>query len=46
MKHVQYYLDKAGSSSLNSKYAAFLGAQESAVIHYGKSANGDIGNVW
>ncbi|KAF8200850.1 glycoside hydrolase family 76 protein [Pholiota molesta] len=44
-KHLQYYLDMAGSSRV-AKYSGFLGSQNSAVFHYGTNANNDVGSVW
>ncbi|KAG8986588.1 hydrolase 76 protein, partial [Tulasnella sp. JGI-2019a] len=46
MKHLQYYLDMANDSMRTAKYAGFIAAQASAVLHYGKNANNDIGSVW
>ncbi|KAG8983968.1 hydrolase 76 protein [Tulasnella sp. JGI-2019a] len=46
MKHLQYYLDMANDSTRTAKYAGFIAAQASAVLHYGKNANNDIGSVW
>lgn len=43
MKHVQYYVDAANSASRTAKYSSFLGAQLSAIVHYGTNGNGDIG---
>ncbi|EPQ57052.1 Six-hairpin glycosidase [Gloeophyllum trabeum ATCC 11539] len=45
-KHVQYYLDQANDAARTAKYSAFLGAQYSAIYHYGKNADNDVGNVW
>ncbi|KAF9478615.1 glycoside hydrolase family 76 protein [Pholiota conissans] len=44
-KHLQYYLDMAGSARV-AKYSAFLGSQTSAVFHFGTNANADVGSVW
>ncbi|KJA19950.1 glycoside hydrolase family 76 protein [Hypholoma sublateritium FD-334 SS-4] len=44
-KHLQYYLDMAGSSRV-AKYSGFLGSQESAVFHFGTDASDDVGSVW
>lgn len=43
---LQYYLDAANDNARTSKYSGFLGSQYSAVVHYGTSGSGDIGNVW
>ncbi|CAK5265762.1 unnamed protein product [Mycena citricolor] len=45
-KHLQYFLDRANSPALNSKYSGFLGSQSSAVFHFGTDANNDVGSVW
>jgi superoxide dismutase len=45
-KHLQYYLDNANSAARTAKYSPFLGAQASAVWHYGTSGSNDIGSVW
>ncbi|KAJ7027073.1 glycoside hydrolase [Mycena alexandri] len=45
MKHLQYFLDNA-NNTVRDKYAAFVGAQASAVIHFGTRADGEIGEVW
>jgi predicted alpha-1,6-mannanase (GH76 family) len=45
-KHLQYYLDLVNDPKRTAKYSSFLGAQYSAVFHYGTNANGDIGSVW
>ncbi|KZV82738.1 glycoside hydrolase family 76 protein [Exidia glandulosa HHB12029] len=45
MKHLQFYLDRA-SADRAARFKSFIGAQSSAIIHYGTNANGDIGNVW
>ena len=44
MKHLQYYLDAVPGSV--SKYASFIGAQESAVVHYATGEGYAIENVW
>ncbi|KAI5826594.1 glycoside hydrolase family 76 protein [Schizophyllum commune Tattone D] len=44
MKHLQYYLDAVPGSV--SKYADFIGAQESAVVHYATGEGYAIENVW
>ena len=44
MKHLQFYLDLAPDRA--PKYASFIGAQESAVYHYGTGAEWTVGNVW
>jgi len=45
MKHLQFYLDRA-SSDRAARFSNFIGAQYSAVFHYGTGASGQIGNVW
>ncbi|KAJ7658896.1 pectate lyase superfamily protein-domain-containing protein [Mycena rosella] len=45
MKHLQYFLDNV-NNTIRDKYAAFVGAQASAVIHFGTRADGEIGEVW
>ena len=44
MKHLQFYLDLVPDRA--PKYASFIGAQESAVYHYGTGAEWTVGNVW
>ena len=44
MKHLQYYLDAVPGSV--SKYAHFIGAQESAVVHYATGEGYAVENVW
>ena len=44
MKHLQYYLDAVPGSV--SKYADFIGAQESAVVHYATGEGYAVENVW
>ncbi|KAL1748686.1 glycoside hydrolase family 76 protein [Schizophyllum fasciatum] len=44
MKHLQYYLDAVPGSV--SKYSGFIGAQESAVVHYATGEGWAIENVW
>ncbi|KAI9061566.1 glycoside hydrolase family 76 protein [Trametes sanguinea] len=44
MKHLQFYLDNAPDRA--SKYAGFIGAQESAVYHYATGSEWTVGNVW
>ena len=44
MKHLQFYLDRA--TDRVAKYTDFIGAQESAVFHYGTGADWTVGNVW
>lgn len=46
MKHVQYFLDMANDPVRTAKYAPIIAAQASAVLHYGKDANNDVGSVW
>jgi hypothetical protein len=46
MKHLQFYLDNAGTPETIAKYQRFIGDQESAVVHYGTNANADVGSVW
>jgi len=46
MKHLQYYLDNANDAARTAKYAPFIGAQESAVVHYGTGGSGLVGNTW
>ncbi|KAJ7068787.1 glycoside hydrolase family 76 protein, partial [Mycena amicta] len=45
MKHLQYFLDNT-NNTVRDKYAGFVGAQASAVIHFGTRADGQIGEVW
>ncbi|KAJ7771922.1 glycoside hydrolase family 76 protein [Mycena maculata] len=45
-KHLQYYLDRANDPARVAKYSGFLGAQTSAVFHYGTDSSDDIGSVW
>jgi len=45
-KHLQYYLDNANDAARTAKYSAFLGSQASAIYHYGKNADNDVGSVW
>ena len=45
MKHLQFYLDWAPADRV-AKYQAFIGAQESAVVHYATGAGWAVGNVW
>jgi len=45
-KHLEYFLDEAGNSSLVSKYSPFLGAQYYAVVQYATDASDDVGSVW
>ncbi|KAJ6499317.1 glycoside hydrolase family 76 protein [Mycena sanguinolenta] len=45
-KSMQFFLDRANSASLNSKYSSFLGSQSSAVFHFGTDASNDVGSVW
>ncbi|KAJ6504337.1 glycoside hydrolase family 76 protein, partial [Mycena vitilis] len=45
MKHLQYFLDNA-NNTVRDKYAAFVGEQASAVIHFATGADGQIGEVW
>ncbi|KAJ7066189.1 glycoside hydrolase family 76 protein [Mycena amicta] len=45
MKHLQYFLDNV-NNTVRDKYAAFVGAQASAVIHFGTRSDGQIGEVW
>ena len=44
-KHVQYFLDRSNDPLLVDKYAGFLGAQASAVIHFGTGSGNKIGSV-
>ncbi|EJF62105.1 glycoside hydrolase family 76 protein [Dichomitus squalens] len=44
MKHLQFYLDNVPDRV--SKYQSFIGAQESAVVHYGTGSGWTVGNVW
>ncbi|TFY79342.1 hypothetical protein EWM64_g4672 [Hericium alpestre] len=44
-KHVQYYLDWAGSAA-QEKYSSALGQQASGVYHYGKNSANDVGTIW
>ncbi|KAF8973306.1 glycoside hydrolase family 76 protein [Flammula alnicola] len=44
-KHLQYYLDMAGSARV-AKYTPFLGSQTSAAFHFGTDADNDVGSVW
>ncbi|KAI0739438.1 glycoside hydrolase family 76 protein [Daedaleopsis nitida] len=44
MKHLQFYLDLVPDRT--SKYQGFIGAQESAVVHYGTGSEFTVGNVW
>lgn len=46
MKHLQYYLDRANDSARTAKYSSFIGAQESAVYHYGTNSENVVGSVW
>ncbi|KAF8315175.1 hypothetical protein DL93DRAFT_2079362 [Clavulina sp. PMI_390] len=46
MKHLQYYLDTANSASQNSKYAGFINAQASGVVHYATGSGYNVGSVW
>lgn len=46
MKHLQYFLDMANDPVRTAKYAPIISAQASAVLHYGKNSNNDIGSVW
>ncbi|KAJ7863575.1 glycoside hydrolase family 76 protein, partial [Mycena leptocephala] len=45
MKHLQYFLDNA-NNTVRDKYAAFVGEQASAVIHFATRSDGQIGEVW
>ncbi|KAF8590706.1 glycoside hydrolase family 76 protein [Ramaria rubella] len=45
-KHLQYYLDAVNDEARTAKYSDFLGAQQSAVFHFGKAANNLVGSVW
>ena len=45
-KHLQYLIDTANDPVITAKYAGFLTAQASAVIHYGKRADNVVGSVW
>ena len=45
MKHLQFYLDWAPADRV-AKYAGFIGAQESAVVHYATGSGYAVGNVW
>ncbi|KAJ6577077.1 glycoside hydrolase [Mycena sp. CBHHK59/15] len=45
-KLLQYYLDRANDPARTAKYSGFLGAQSSAVYHYGTDASTDVGSVW
>ncbi|KAL1664721.1 glycoside hydrolase family 76 protein [Schizophyllum commune] len=44
MKHLQFYLDAAPDHA--AKYSGFIGAQESAVVHYATGSGWTVGNVW
>jgi len=44
-KHLQYYIDQAGSAA-SIKYAAFLGLQSSGVYFYATGSNTEPGSVW
>lgn len=46
MKHLQYFLDTANQDSLKSKYAEFINAQASAVVHYATGSGFNVGSVW
>lgn len=46
MKHLQYFLDMANDPVRTAKYAPIIGAQASAVLHYGKAGDNDVGSVW
>ncbi|KAH8924109.1 glycoside hydrolase family 76 protein [Atractiella rhizophila] len=46
MKHLQYYLDEANDPARTAKYSGFIGAQESAIVHYGTGAANICGSVW
>ncbi|KAF8315173.1 Six-hairpin glycosidase [Clavulina sp. PMI_390] len=46
MKHLQYYLDTADSSTQNSKYTGNINAQASGVVHYATGSGYDVGSVW
>eukprot|EP01124_Arcella_intermedia_P023810 TRINITY_DN3869_c0_g1_i1.p1 TRINITY_DN3869_c0_g1~~TRINITY_DN3869_c0_g1_i1.p1 ORF type:complete len:374 (-),score=63.08 TRINITY_DN3869_c0_g1_i1:11-1132(-) len=47
VKHLGYYLDATGGDPGRvGKYERFLGAQQSAVYHYGKREDDLVGNVW
>lgn len=38
MKHLQYFLDTANNAALTSKYAGFINAQASGIVHYATGA--------
>lgn len=40
MKHLQYYLDQTGDAARKAKYAGFISAQSSGVVHYATGSNG------
>ncbi|KAI0773562.1 glycoside hydrolase family 76 protein [Fomes fomentarius] len=44
VKHLQFYLDLVPERT--AKYQSFIGAQESAVVHYGTGSEWTVGNVW
>jgi len=45
-KHLQYYLDAVNDPARTAKYSGFLGAQQSAVFHFGMAADNLVGSVW
>ncbi|KAF8987983.1 Six-hairpin glycosidase [Hymenopellis radicata] len=46
MKHLQYFLDTANSATLTAKYAGFINAQASGIVHYATGAGYRVGSVW
>lgn len=46
MKHLQYYLDTANDALRTAKYAGFINAQASGVVHYGTGPGYIVGSVW
>lgn len=46
MKHLQYYLDTANDASRKAKYAGFINAQASGVVHYATGSGYNVGSVW
>lgn len=46
LKHLQFFLDTANQASLKSKYAGFINAQASGVVHYATGSGFNVGSVW
>lgn len=46
MKHLSYYLDYVNNATKVAKYAGFINAQGSGIVHYATGAGYMVGSVW